>query len=89
MYGVVIKRIVLLGGFSSAVICFAWNIYCERELVHAAFTSLCVMLVVSSILNIGLQGIARILVSFLREQQNQFDFDDEPRHIGTNDSNRR
>ncbi len=77
MYGVVIKRIVLIGGFLSSIICFIWNMLCERELLHAAFVSLCVMLIVSSILNIGLLGIARILLKFLHEQQNQIDFSED------------
>ena len=84
MYGVVIKKIVLIGGLVSALACFSWHILCDREILYAAFVSLCVMFVVSSILNIGLQGIARILIKFLREQQNQVDSEDESRRITSN-----
>ena len=72
----VVRRIVLLGGFVAAVVCFVWNTFCDRELLYAAFVSLCVMFLVSSVLNIGLEAISRILMRFLQAQQDQVQLDE-------------
>ena len=89
MYGIVIKRIVLVGGLFSAVLCLIWNVYCEREFLYSCFVSLCVMFIVSSILNIGLQGIAGVLIKFLKEQQNELGFGDEDSQVGLDKTERK
>jgi len=71
MYGDVIKKIVLIGGMSAALLCLVMNLVFGRDLATAAHRSLWVMLIVAILLHVIMRAIARVLMRFLEDQRRQ------------------
>ena len=68
MYREATKRIVVLFSFALAVICLIVNLIQGSDLLHAAFSALCVMLAVSMVLFYVVRGVALVLYGFLKQQ---------------------
>lgn len=69
MFGDALRRFVLLIAFITALVSLVINLALGRNLAHAAFWAICVMMGVAIILFLAAQSVAKILMVYLYEQR--------------------
>ena len=69
MYWMEIKKISSITGAIIAGITLVAQLYTGATLLHAAYLSICVLIVTSIIVLFSLQAVGKVLTNFLMEQQ--------------------
>ena len=59
----------MFGGVFCGLLCLLWYLSCDRDVLYAASQAITVMFGVALVLLFSMRVIARILLGFLRDQQ--------------------